>query len=840
MTSRAVTTVTYDAVSDIGLVANSSGDMEDTAHAASNASKFQTWVDHEVTTMNSSAIACTVTFPAGVFYIGQGVDTNSGVTNTTSNIHIGPLSNLSSSLTLKGAGDGIVHDYTNPTGYPLNSTTQIPYAQSTTGATTLVFTGPFTITGTSSYTAWLIGIFAQNASNITVENFCLRRPDTFTGPTVTTAHGSYTPSQPQAGVWTTQGIVNSINLTDPNNGNNPSITVTISSGMPDPISLYYDYASTGNERTLMPFLVSPIVSEPAGSRLVDPSLTNPELDPRANKIELNDVVPGSGSNQFVFYCEGGSNHLPAIQELQTILAAHPTSTYVGFKAKAGANMIQIACAPPPYTPAVNETIRGVRFCNFSLNPVQIMQVGNALVQNVTINRPDPLWLDGSTSAFGGNTPFFSGPDGIQLELGANGGVVNGCLVQACEDDGIAIVNNTNKTLSGFQVTNSTVMDNQARGIIVTASTGSASNYNVISNNYLIRNNYWSIAAAAAGTNASVNYWNIFDNQIFQPGVEPAIAVENTTETSNPPDQHSYINVYQNQIWEASYGWNAIEIDSAHNITANDNVIESFVPSTAFESAYVLPIYGTSLVYVDPAYAVSVTGTGNMCLADTGTTQSVVVCSAPSSSVLFSNAPDTACSSLVPFPVPALFNADSTDDGLIGESAAHPGTGGTTISNRTNIYGLVIGYSSTGLADRSVLSFNTGVNLPHTAVPVSGTVQLTGKAAGDISGFTSVEVDKSTSTDSCFSDSPALQSTDFQDASTAVAATILPAGFPGTTPSTITFSLNAGALPGTMPSIWQLRMEAIYGTLISGETNTLNFYPGEAGTPNAPVLQLTYR
>ena len=368
----------------------------------------------------------------------------------------------------------------------------------------------------------------------------------------------------------------------------PSITVTISSGMPDPISLYYDYAAPGNERTLMPFLVSPIAAEPGESRLVAPSSTNPELDPRANKIELKDVVPGSGSNQFVFYCEGGSNHLPAIQELQTILASNPGSTYVGFKAKAGANMIQIACAPG--YGAVNETIQGVRFCNFSLNPVQIMAVGNALVQNVTINRPDPLWLDGSTPAFGGNTPFFSGPDGIQLELGSNGGVVNGCLVQACEDDGIAIINNTYTTLSGFQVTNSTVMDNQARGIIVTASSGSASNYNVISNNYLIRNNYWAIVAHAAGTGVSANYWNIFDNQIFQPGVEPAIAVENDTETSNPPDQHSYINIYQNQIWEASYGWNAIEIDSAHNITANDNVIESFVPSPAFESTYVLPTY----------------------------------------------------------------------------------------------------------------------------------------------------------------------------------------------------------------------------------------------------------
>ena len=603
-------------------------------------------------------------------------------------------------------------------------------------------------------------------------------------------------------------------------------TLTVDTGFPDPIPMFFDSAGGGlpgtsgaQQRTMIPYLNGG-TQEP-NSNLPAPTIQAPQLDPTQAAIVLWDVVPTSTAGQYLFTIQA-YNAVPP-----------PVGTHLGFKARTGVPMIQIYSSN--YC-----LVQDVRITRYSGNPIRSYKsTNNATIERVTINRPDTYFNSNNEA------PFLSGSDGgIQMDMEQTGCTVDSCYLLGTGDDGIGIFSSDTLIIptpspeyivTNVHVTNNLVMDSEDHGLLINASTGSNTSWNTCTGNFFVRNNLEpvEIDSNTATGDQTVSYWKITGNNIYQPGVYPALMVGALVPTTY---LHNNLQFLQNDIWEASKVWHVFEADYAQNVTFSGNIIRSF--TQADESNDFQPTNGTAMVYVDST-SNTVTGAGNMCL-DKNSTQLPTQIAGTGSSISFNNYVDPNYVTDPTVVVPA--DAIAPDDGFITQAGPNSLTGGSVNATATGGTAIRAGYNSAACHFISVLSFNTKLTLPPAAIPSSAQLQLYGNVynLNDLNETAmSVEIAPLVGNNSFFGNE-ALETSDYNATSTGTVATVLQSAFPTQSVTPIYIPISSTGLSSiAVGGVTQFRLSDPGPSPLPSNTGAyVEFFSGESAT-QAPSLQITY-
>ncbi len=329
----------------------------------------------------------------------------------------------------------------------------------------------------------------------------------------------------RTGLYTTQGEVVS--------AENGHIQFQVHEGFPDPVWLFNAGSAADYERTLLEF---------RGSDL------SPEYAPEADKIKLADLT-ALGGGLFDAEMESASqahNLLPGDR--------------VALKSKCGHQTFRILGSD-------DCVLQDLKITRASGNPIRMPYGGNNLtVRRVVIDRAPPI---------NGRTPFFSGPGGgIQLYAGEGGSLVEECVIIGTADDGIGIFSDDIENLStNTVIRRNVVMDNQARGILITQTDGG-----ICENNTLIRNHDTSFRIKVENSggitnagSAAVKNW-VFRNNTL---IDPWTAATFKFDTELPGGLHDNVSISSNLILRASKNNNVVQIDNAEDVVIEGNEIVSF-------------------------------------------------------------------------------------------------------------------------------------------------------------------------------------------------------------------------------------------------------------------------
>ena len=390
-----------------------------------------------------------------------------------------------------------------------------------------------------------ISIYVGDSSNVTFEQMHVTR----------TGNGGSDPY----GFYATQGEVTEVET--------GRIRFELHEGFPDPVWLFNAGTAADYERTLLAF---------RGTDL------EPELHPKAAKIMVGNRTTGLGD-----VVDAGGGFYDALLANSNEVPDVVVGDRVAMKSKCGHQTFRML-------QTTDCILQDLLITRFSGNPIRMPYGGNNLiVRRVVIDRPEPI---------NGRASFFSGPGGgIQLYANSGGSLVEDCVVIGTADDGIAIFSHdpTNLTQNTI-VRRNIVMDNQARGILITHSDGG-----VIENNTLIRNQdntiRFQVESSAEGVpTAAAKNWTVANNTLIQPWTASTIRLVSETIGG----LHDNIHIVSNLILQASKNCNLVQVDNSGNVMIDDNEILSFSAEEDTQQ------WGSSDALVQVLSAVSVTGSNN--------------------------------------------------------------------------------------------------------------------------------------------------------------------------------------------------------------------------------------